>query len=71
MALSAEDEQFLEDFERKPVAEQIKSVLKGGADEIAKKFLGEEGGKDALDLLKRLFDFAKEKTGLSGKPKRG
>ncbi|GMO44292.1 MAG: hypothetical protein Pg6C_06170 [Treponemataceae bacterium] len=70
-ALSAAAEKFLKDLKSSSVGEQIKSIVKGSAGAFAANFLGEEGSKDALDLLKRLFDFAKEKTGLSGKPKRG
>jgi hypothetical protein len=70
---SVEEKKFLEEFQKKPVAEQLKGVLKGGVTVAAKKFLGEEGGDDAVGLVERLLNLAKDnliKNGLIGKPEK-
>jgi len=63
---ASEEQKLLDALLLKPVAEQLKSILKGGATEAAKKYLGEEGGDDAVGLVVRLINLAKDKLGKSG-----
>jgi hypothetical protein len=63
---ASEEKKLLGALLHKPVVEQLKSILKGGATEAAKKYLGEEGGDDAVGLVVRLINLAKDKLGKSG-----
>jgi hypothetical protein len=68
---AGEEKKLLDELLRKPVSEQLKTMLKGGVTVVAKKILGEEGGDDAVGLTVRLINLAKDqlvKNSLPGKP---
>ena len=58
--LTKDDTKYLDDFEKKRIPEQLKTILKGAAGHFAGKFIGEEASNEAINLVIGLLNSARD-----------